>query len=912
MENILKPEEKTPFSIYVIILLLPFLLLYWMIPFVSSLTIGNDYPIYSIQWQMELLFSIKTGSFPLYAPGFAFGHSSSAMTLAQIYHPLTYISSHLPGYWSGKALQLNTLLRLLSLGLAQLALFAFLRKIRVNTLFSFLLSCIAVYNLRMLDMFRFGASLETYTGFLFLCTAIGWYFLKPSKLLGPLSIIGATYWLVCSGHPVMMYYGLLGIGLFLLVIPFFLTEMTDKQFILKDALLFWTVTGLYIFIGVLLSSDYTVPYYFDFVRENSLRVSTNYNYSLSFETFYGNISNFFMPLLSEIHGAFGSSYLFLIAALLPILRCFKIRIPRSVWIVWGVALLVYLYTEGARTPIHRWVWEYLPFASSIRTEGRLAIVMPILTMLLLSWIVQANSFTFRLKSLSITLNSYVLLAFISLILIFFYSLLSTLIKPEISIFSCKYIRNIPLKTIMTVTLVGITSLAVLILYGVMPKARNVLGIVLCFVILLHIGWIFRYGIFVTKRHDQPSFDQMKMQKKETLDYPYTPGEGLFSSAVSTQMDHSFIEPFLGKIYTYAVPVFNQDDAYDRMARNRLPNQIFIENYAPARARLITDKALHMSKGTVDLIYSSFNRLQFRVLSETPAFFGLSYPYSGHWEAWVNRSKVSVYRANGASQAVEIPKGESLIEFRYWSNAAFWGIVISSLTFVLIGLYVCFRSLNGFFRIIVSVCLVLLGFGFVTLWYHSLYTGDNLETKYAWTYTPPKKTPNIAYGKKTSHLPVPPGIYYDWYLKGGQYINHDSKVVDGNKREASGFRIPPKDEIDVFIDSNRNVTHLDKNKGLREKLIPDFIPSLTIDLSKKEIINSIVIYASKQDNSLINCNFEVLISPDRKNWESVASVIPKLNYNQPVKIDFDSPQTARYLRIEVSGSRKVILDEVEVY
>jgi len=405
---------------------------------------------------------------------------------------------------------------------------------------------------------------------------------------------------------------------------------------------------------------------------------------------------------------------------------------------------------------------------------------------------------------------------------------------------------------------------------------------------------------------------MKMQKRETINITAYPGEGLFSSVITNQMDHSFVEPFLGKIYSYAIPVSSQDEAYEKMRHRRLPQQIFIENYGSDKARLLTDKALHMSKGTVNLIYSSYNRVKFRVMSEMPAFFGLSYPYTGYWKAWVNGNQVRVYRANGAAQAVEIPQGESVIEFRYWSPAAFWGIVISSLTFVLIGLYVCSMSLNGFSRIIISVCLAILGVGFVTLWYYSLYTGDNLETKYTWTYTPPKETPNIAYGKKTSHVPVPPGIYYDWYLKGGQYLNHDSRVVDGNKSEASGFKIPPKDEIDVFIDSNRNVTHLDKNKGLREKLIPDIIPSLTIDLNNKEILNSVVIYASTMVNSEIKCNFEVLTSPDREIWESAAFATPDLKHHEPVRIKFDSPQRARYVQIKVSGSRKIILDEVEIY
>jgi hypothetical protein len=914
MENHHKPEEKTPLSIYFIIIILPFLLLYWMVPFVSNLIIGNDYPLYSIQWQMELLFSIKTGSFPLYAPGFAFGHSSSAMTLGQIYHPLTYISSSLPGYWNGKALLLNTLLRLLSLGIAHLALFAFLKKIRLSTLFSFLLSCITVYNLRMLDLFRFGASLETYTGFLFLCTAIAWYFLQPSNLPGPLSIIGATYWLICSGHPTIMYHGILGIGLYLIIIPFFLADMTEKNFIWKDTFTFWAKTSFYIFLGILLSSAYTIPYYFDFIRMNSLRASTDYVYSLSiFETFYGNISNFFMPLFSEIHGAFSSSYLFLIAALIPALRIFRVKLPRSVWLTWGTALFVFLYMEGARTPIHRVVWEYFPFASSVRTELRISIVMPVLIMILLSWLVQTNPVTLNLKGRAFTLKPYVLLAVISLFLIAIYSLLSAVIKPEMSIFSPKYIRNIPMKTVMAITFFGIISLLALIAYGLLLKAKNTLGILLCFTILLHIGLILRYGIFIQERHYQPTFDQMKLQKKETINITSHPGEGLFSSAVSNQMDHSFMEPFLAKIFTHAIPVSGQDEAYEKMARSRLPQQIFIENYNPEAARLITDKAFDMIKGKVDLIYSSYNRLNFHVLSEMPAFFSLSYPFTGYWNAWVNGKQVNIYRANGAAHAVEIPEGESLIEFRYWSPAAFWGMVITSLTFILIGLYVCFISLNGFPRIISAFIVLTIGFGFVFLWNYSLYTGNNLETRYTWIY-PPMSKPNIAYGKITSRLPLPKGLYYIWFLKGGIYLNHTSKIVDGNKSNGSGYKIEVRSEDDpsVTIDLNGKVTHINKGNISNFEIPPEDIPSVIIDLNNEEKINSVLIYASSKDPSETKCNSELLISPDQKHWESIASITSDLKLHQPSGIEFESPLTARYLQIKVSGSRNVILDEVEVY
>ena len=170
-----------------------------MLPFLSNVTIGNDYLAFPIKNQMELLFSIRTGSFPLYLPGFASGHSSSAATLGQMFHPFSHIASIMPGYWNGMAVDWNNFIKLLSLGMSQLALFAFLRKLRLSILFSFLLSFITVYNLRVPDLYRYGAPLEAYTASFLLCAATGWYFLKPTKLPGPLFIIGSTYMLVCSG-----------------------------------------------------------------------------------------------------------------------------------------------------------------------------------------------------------------------------------------------------------------------------------------------------------------------------------------------------------------------------------------------------------------------------------------------------------------------------------------------------------------------------------------------------------------------------------------------------------------------------------------------------------------------------------------------------------------------------------------
>ena len=146
------PLSKTAVLSYVAILLLPIAVFYWFLPFWSQLSIGSDYTIFSIQSQLELQYSLFHGTFPLYSPGFAMGRASAALTLGQLYHPISYLAAHMPGYWQGLALDWNTFFRLLSLGVCQVVLFILFRHLNIMALPAFILSFLAVYNLRMLVM----------------------------------------------------------------------------------------------------------------------------------------------------------------------------------------------------------------------------------------------------------------------------------------------------------------------------------------------------------------------------------------------------------------------------------------------------------------------------------------------------------------------------------------------------------------------------------------------------------------------------------------------------------------------------------------------------------------------------------------------------------------------------------------
>lgn len=147
----------------VVLLALPFGVFYWANPLFTDKypairTLGNDYAYFSIQEQYELQFSLWHGTVPLYVPGYYGGQSASALTLGQFFHPLSHLASLMPQYWdtadpeglNGHALQINTLLRLLSLGITQLVLYRLIRSWGLDVVLSFVISWVTVYNMRML------------------------------------------------------------------------------------------------------------------------------------------------------------------------------------------------------------------------------------------------------------------------------------------------------------------------------------------------------------------------------------------------------------------------------------------------------------------------------------------------------------------------------------------------------------------------------------------------------------------------------------------------------------------------------------------------------------------------------------------------------------------------------------------
>ena len=865
-------------GIHFFILLLPLGIFYWQAPFLGNRVIGNDYGAFPIQHQMELQYSLKHGTFPLYVPGFSGGHSAAALTLGQLYHPISHLASVMPGYWQGDALQWNTLLRLLSLGLIHLGLFLLLVRLGLNRTLSFIISFITVYNMRMLDLFRYGASLENYTGYLFLCLAAAFYYIKPTRFLGPVSIVAATYLLVCGGHPQMMYLGLLGAGIAVLAIPFVLTKIsreikTDRLHLVK----YFKTIAVCILVGILLSSAYTLPFYFDFLSTNSQRAGQDYQWALKYTIPFGwMISSFFAPLKSEVHSAFGSSPLILLIALIPLLYAFRIKVPIAVTALWAALTVIFLCGLGDETPLHYYFWKYFPLADSFRIPGRITMLFPFLFLLLLAWLFRQKNEKIKPGSKPFPFSPYVFPALAAIVLFFLYNRVWITYLPNPRFYVPMHIDAYPPGVDSLIFWLGLATLFLVILYSFyfkkyLNKWRTAIGILLAIAVMVQVTAEFRYGTWVIKKRPQPTLTKMDRQKKSKLIYRGAPGFGLESSAVSIQKEQSVLEPWPAKFYRKYKEVSNRNRAYRFLNKENVTETVVIETKTetePGQAAPFKEKNNSNDLKRDDRILlkeGTFNRVLFSVDAGAPGFFAFSFPYSPNWQAIVDGKSARVFRANGYMQGVYLEAGSHEIEFRWWSKAAFAGMLISCLTFLLMGGYFAFFVFKGKQRIIVMTVALSVPVSLFFAWHASLYSGDNLGTRYTWTSKDFPPVNNLAYAKKNA-MSSRQNVYY------------------------SGFGVDGKDGESFRTDKNK--------KGWWQ-----------VDLGSPKEIGEIVVY-DKHFRGGKHLPLQILGSIDGNSFKPLRSVLERGSGN-PWRIPMNGEIT-RFVKLQSPAKESLAFSEIEIY
>lgn len=870
-----KPKSESPASRWstvlfsLLVIVLPFAVLYWTVPYVGETTVGMDYVLFPTAHQQELFYSVSHGTWPLYVPGFAGGRPAAALTLGQLYHPISHLASHIPGYWSGRALEHNTLLRLLFLGLTHLVLLGLLRRWGLRLEIAFLLSFIAVYNMRMLDAFRFGAALESYTGHLLLCGAVGLHYLTPTRLAGPAAMAGSTYLLVVGGHPQMSYFGLLGGVLFALAVPFVTAAVRgEERPSLAEAARFYGVVAACVLVGVLLASAYAVPLYFDFVAETPVRAEMDYEWSLhNKDSWGGELNNFFRPLHVSLTGAFGGSTIILLAALVPLALPLRRPVPWGLIATWAGALLIIVLALGDATPLHYLFWKYFPLAHSFRVPGRITFVLPALFLLLLAWV-----FTDAQRRNGRRANPLTLLAGLGLASVLVYQLLSDRVAPP-SYPVPTQLWGVPEAHETRIAWTGAAALALAAALGWSKRARGAIGLLLALTVVAQTGMVLRFGTWVVPK--KPSITAARLEERRTasLFSSVNPGNRMYSDLVNRRMSDSFIDGHIAKFYRKYEVVADEAEAFRALASTREPDEIVVERFTPdPAAGLVAPAADGVDR--VVLEEATFNRLAFSVRNAAPGFLNLTLLDRHRWRAFVEGRSVRAYRANGGEWAVYLQPGEHRVEFRFWSPAAFAGVLLSLATLCLCGVFVALRlpPARRWARVALLLAAGLVPAALFGGWWLSLYRGEDLGTRYAWDSSELPDASNLAYGKKTRMSSI--------LNRFSPYECYAGRAVDGERTEP-GF-----------------ATALSRTP-----------PWWEVDLGRLETIDEIVVYPGERTVSQGLLRLAVLLSDDGERFRQ-AAWLPGAPARPPWSVALGG-QPARFVRLQLGAPGLLALDEVEI-
>lgn len=708
---------------------LPFTVFYWVAPFLSRNTIGIDYYRHSLGEQFEMLFSIRNGSFPLFIPGYWGGVSSSALTLGQVFHPLSHISSLMPGYWKGYALEWNTFFRFLSLGLVHLFAYDTLRRLDVSKVLSFAISFSCLYNFSTVFLLRFGASMDNFLAlFLSFCIILRLW-KRPDSVSYHIFLIFAVYLMICGGHPKVTYFGVLFILTAALITPFFTESVSPGTFEGRTRKkVFYKKVISCISSGIILSSAYTLPFVGDFLMDNTDRMGIVETETISEDKLaflVEGADTFFSPLRGKYRLPFGGSFLFAIIPFFPAGYIFGIRIPRKVIALWGVLIFLALVSIGPLSPLYRYFQEYFPLARGLRGSVWAGILIPCFAFFVM---IRAARTDVGFLGKSLSLCSAVCLILVPFITVYHFVTKNIVIPREF--WDVTAIRATDRAEVLFLA-VSVMGLSALFFYGFCKKTGKIWGALFCVLLVAQSSFALKQGVISYPQPYKRTMMSLEFEKEKKLSFMDMEGNGMASGAVSLHRANGGVfSAQKAKLYSGYVFADTVERSYEIM-RSEDKGSFAVVVGRQGDEGHISRKANPDLSGKISLSYSSFNRVIFDVISDTEALFVLNYPFTGRWKARVDGKEKEVYRSNGMKNGVFIGPGRSVVDFRYVSLLSEFGMALSCAALFIIILYWSEKEPVKKRKTLYRISGMILCAAAFFIWHAGLYSGKDLGTAYVW-------------------------------------------------------------------------------------------------------------------------------------------------------------------------------------
>lgn len=475
------------------------------------------------------------------------------------------------------------------------------------------------------------------------------------------------------------------------------------------------------------------------------------------------LHSIFSPLYSDIRLSFGSSPLIILIVLFPILFAIRRKLSLRVLSLWIIFLFMFFICVFFSTPHGFNLMKNFPVAGAFGNPGNMTMVFPFLILLGLAWIFKMGNIKFKLGVREFPFSPFIILPLAAIPLYLIYNIGIKKAKA-LTGFSPVY-QNLPGWVESLSLWLGFLTLVFAVIYFFDFKKststwKKIAGLFLIISVVVQTGIHIRYGVPLIERPSSVTLDTIDRAVTNPNVFFRKIGSEIESIADTEQKRRSIIEPVPAKIYQDYECVPGLQKAYIALAKRNMTRVLVVEATPDQQKSFKPAPWNDTGYDWLVLKENSYNRLLFEARTQVSAFFTLSFPYSPNWKARIDGMEVPVYRANGHMLAIYADPGEHEIEFRYWSKAAFIGMIISCVLFILAGFF--FKNITcgpgEKKRVLITWIYLLIPAVIFYIWYKSLYDSENLKTQYQWNTNDFYKGDNLAYGKK-ARMKTGKGDYY---------------------------------------------------------------------------------------------------------------------------------------------------------